>query len=82
MHKFTVFNGLSLDSVLLRKAGSVYLRMPILIGLDFGEKRTGIAVTDPMQLIASGLSTLPTAEVIPFLKEYVQQNEVDKCIVG
>lgn len=56
--------------------------MPKLIGLDYGEKRTGIAVTDPMQMIASGLTTLPTDEVIAFLKDYLQENEVDKCIVG
>ena len=56
--------------------------MPRVIALDYGEKRTGIAVTDPMQLIASGLTTLPTAEVIPYLKDYIEQEEVAKCIVG
>ena len=56
--------------------------MPILIGLDYGEKRTGIAVTDPMQMIASGLTTLPTTEVIAFLNDYLQEHAVEKCIVG
>ena len=40
--------------------GGVYLHMGIILAIDFGEKHTGIAVTDPMQIIASGLTTLPT----------------------
>lgn len=56
--------------------------MGILIAIDFGLKRTGIAVTDPFQMIASGLTTLPTQEVISFLMDYVQKNKVEKCIVG
>ena len=56
--------------------------MGIIIALDFGEKRTGIAVTDPMQIIASGLTTLATPEVISFLKNYCTENKVDECVIG
>lgn len=56
--------------------------MGIIIALDFGEKRTGIAATDPMQIIASGLTTLATTELIPFLKNYCIENKVDQCVIG
>ena len=56
--------------------------MGIIIALDFGEKRTGIAATDPMQIIASGLTTLATSELIPFLKIYCAENKVDECVIG
>lgn len=56
--------------------------MGIIIALDFGEKRTGIAATDPMQIIASGLTTLATPELIPFLKKYCQEQAVDRCVIG
>jgi putative Holliday junction resolvase len=44
--------------------------MARILAIDFGKKRTGIAVSDEMQIIASGLTTVQTAELIPFLKEY------------
>jgi len=56
--------------------------MGIIIALDFGEKRTGIAATDPMQIIASGLTTLSTPELIPFLKKYCHEQSVDRCVIG
>ena len=56
--------------------------MAVLLGIDFGTKRTGIAHTDPLQLIASGLTTLPSKEVIPFLMDYVRDHAVEKCVVG
>ena len=56
--------------------------MGIILAIDFGEKRTGIAVTDPMQIIASGLTTLPTKEVIPFLVDYCSANAVQTCVIG
>ena len=56
--------------------------MGIIIALDFGEKRTGIAATDPMQIIASGLTTLATPELITFLKKYCQEQAVDRCVIG
>ena len=53
-----------------------------IIALDIGRKRTGIAVTDPMQVIASGLCTQPTHEVVSYLKTYMQTNEVESIVVG
>ena len=56
--------------------------MGILLAIDYGEKRTGLAATDPMQIIASGLTTLPTHEVIAYLQTYCKTHQVEKCIVG
>ena len=56
--------------------------MGILIGIDFGQKRTGIAITDPGKMIASGLNTVPTKDVMTFLEEYLQKQSVDKFVVG
>ena len=56
--------------------------MGIIIAIDFGEKRTGIAATDPMQLIASGLTTVLTREVIAFLVAYCEEHDVETCVVG
>jgi len=56
--------------------------MGSLVGIDYGEKRTGLACTDPNQLIASGLKNLPTVEVISFLKDYCNEEKVDAFIVG
>ena len=53
-----------------------------LLALDYGLKRTGIAVTDPMQIIASGLCTLATPEVPDFLATYLKEEEVDVLVVG
>ncbi len=52
------------------------------MGIDYGSKRTGIAVTDPLQIIASGLATIPTQEVFEFLTKYLQEEEVEKIVVG
>ena len=53
-----------------------------LLAIDFGEKRTGIAVTDELQIIASGLTTVQTEELLSFLVEYTQNENVEKFIVG
>jgi len=53
-----------------------------LVALDYGRKRTGIAVTDPLQLIASGLTTIPTHELLDFLKRYLKEEDVVCFIVG
>lgn len=52
------------------------------MGIDYGTKRTGIAVTDPLQIIASGLTTIPTPEVFEFLAKYFLEEEVEKIVVG
>jgi putative Holliday junction resolvase len=56
--------------------------MARILAIDYGQKRTGIAVTDPLQIIASGLTTMPPHEVIPFLKDYFSKEEVELVIVG
>jgi putative Holliday junction resolvase len=56
--------------------------MARILAIDFGEKRTGIAVTDELQIIASGLTTVQTPELIPFLIEYTQQENVELILVG
>jgi putative Holliday junction resolvase len=53
-----------------------------ILAIDFGKKRTGIAVTDELQIIASGLTTVRTEEVILFLKDYVSKEKVDLFLVG
>jgi len=53
-----------------------------VVALDYGKKRTGIAVSDPLKLIAGGLATLPSKETIGFLKQYVAKNAVDLFLLG
>ena len=53
-----------------------------IIAIDFGKKRTGIAVTDELQIIASGLTTVNTDNLISFLIEYISKNKVDLFLVG
>ena len=56
--------------------------MPRIIAIDFGLKRTGIAVTDEMKMIASPLETIDTHNLFPFLKDYFSKNNVEKIILG
>ncbi|MBL4887433.1 MAG: Holliday junction resolvase RuvX [Flavobacteriaceae bacterium] len=53
-----------------------------ILAIDFGEKRTGLAVTDPLQLIASGLTTVLTSDLIPYLSQYIDQEKVCLFVVG
>jgi putative Holliday junction resolvase len=53
-----------------------------IIAIDYGKKRTGIAVSDPLQLIAGGLTTVPSHTVIAFLKQYTTENAVDLFLLG
>lgn len=53
-----------------------------IIALDFGKERTGIAVTDELQLIASGLTTVNTKDLLPYLKEFVANEKVSGIVVG
>jgi len=52
------------------------------MALDYGMKRTGIAVSDPMQMIASGLETVETRKLIPFLKQYFLKEVVQELVIG
>ena len=56
--------------------------MARLLAIDFGTKRTGIAITDELQIIASGLKTVETKELIPFLKDYCAKENVELFIIG
>lgn len=56
--------------------------MPRILAIDYGFKRTGIAVTDELQIIASGLTTIPSATAIHFLKEYFSKEKVVKVLIG
>ncbi|MDO4225314.1 MAG: Holliday junction resolvase RuvX [Bergeyella zoohelcum] len=53
-----------------------------LMAIDYGKKRTGIAVTDDLQMIASGLQTVETERLFPFLEQYFGENKVDEIVVG
>lgn len=53
-----------------------------IIALDYGKVRTGIAVTDELQLIASGLTTVNTKELLIFLKNYLEKENVEAIVVG
>ncbi len=56
--------------------------MARILALDYGVKRTGIAVTDDLQIIASGLATIPTKELIPYLENYFKMENVELVLVG
>ena len=56
--------------------------MSQLVAIDYGSKKTGIAVTDDLQMIASGLTTVPTQDLIPFLKKYAIENSVSGFVIG
>ena len=56
--------------------------MARIIALDIGKKRTGIAVTDPLQIIATALDTVETCQLIGYLKKYIAAEPVEKVIVG
>ena len=56
--------------------------MARILSIDYGGKRTGIAVTDPMQIIATGLTTISSHEMIPFLKDYMKKEAVELIIIG
>jgi putative Holliday junction resolvase len=53
-----------------------------ILCIDYGGKRTGIAVTDPLQIIASALTTVETKNLFPFLKEYFQREAVELILIG
>ncbi|WP_243348667.1 Holliday junction resolvase RuvX [Parabacteroides sp. FAFU027] len=53
-----------------------------IISIDYGRKRTGLAVTDTLQLIANGLGTVQSSQLIPFLKSYIEKEPVELFVVG
>jgi putative holliday junction resolvase len=56
--------------------------MPRILCIDYGKKRTGIAVTDPLKIIATALTTVETKDLFPFLKNYFNNEEVDLVLIG
>lgn len=58
------------------------MKMARILAIDYGTKRCGIAVTDELQLIASGLTTLKTVDLLPFLKDYCQNERVERILIG
>ena len=53
-----------------------------VLSIDYGKKRTGIAVTDPLQIIANGLATVSTSELFTFLAGYVGKEQVERIVIG
>lgn len=56
--------------------------MARILSIDYGKKRTGLAVTDPLKIIATGLITVSSPDLIPFLKQYLEKEEVERFIIG
>jgi len=56
--------------------------MPRILAIDYGAKRTGLAVTDPNKIIASALETVPTEKLLEFLKKYAQIEPIEAFVVG
>ena len=53
-----------------------------ILSIDYGRKRTGLAVTDPLQIIAGGLATVSTSDLFDFLKDYVAREQVERIVIG
>ena len=56
--------------------------MARVLSIDYGKKRTGLAVSDPLQIIAGGLATVETARLMAFLKQYIRQEAVECIVIG
>ncbi len=56
--------------------------MARILSIDYGKKRTGLAVTDPLQLIAGGLATVATSELFDWLCQYVSREPVERIVIG
>lgn len=56
--------------------------MARILSIDYGKKRTGLAVTDPLQIIAGGLATVSTQELYTFLEDYIKKEQVELFVIG
>lgn len=56
--------------------------MARVLSIDYGRKRTGLAVTDPLQIIAGGLATVSTSELFDWLKAYIAREQVERIVIG
>ena len=52
------------------------------MGIDYGRKRTGVAVTDPLQIVAGNLATVPTHTLMQFIKDYIAREQVERIVIG
>lgn len=53
-----------------------------ILGIDYGRKRTGVAVTDPLQIVAGNLATVPTHTLMQFIKDYIEREAVERIVIG
>ena len=53
-----------------------------ILSIDYGKKRTGLAVTDPLQIIANGLATVSTHELFTYIETYIQKEQVERIVIG
>ncbi len=53
-----------------------------ILGIDYGRKRTGVAVTDPLKIVAGNLATVPTHTLMQFIKDYIARETVERIVVG
>lgn len=53
-----------------------------ILAIDYGKKRIGLAVTDPLRIIANGLATIPTSDIFDYLTQYVAKESVDQLVIG
>ena len=53
-----------------------------IMGIDYGRKRTGVAVTDPLQIVANNLATVPTHTLMQFIKDYMAREQVERIVIG
>ena len=53
-----------------------------ILSIDYGKKRTGLAVTDPLQILAGGLATVATAELFQYLNDYIAREPVERIVIG
>ena len=70
-------HGKSTDIAIFAKKG-----LGRVLAIDYGRKKCGIAVTDPLQIIANGLTTIPTHTLFDFLVDYIKKEEVDEIVIG
>lgn len=53
-----------------------------ILGIDYGRKRTGVAVTDPLKIVAGNLATVPTHTLMQFIKDYIEREPVERIVIG
>lgn len=53
-----------------------------IMGIDYGRKRCGVAVTDPLKIVAGNLATVPTHTLLQFIKDYIAREQVERIVIG